>query len=1024
MNINIDSPNNNIERLAADTERSRQKVQTKLGSFKGKRAVWWAGVKHRMPKWAATHIERHKILEKAVNEMRAAGQEEEIPEIAIRSLSESKEVMKKLAKKVDYPSYLRAISPETTTVDEGRLLTTETGKPIQKSQSEWHLNLGLLMNAYNQTKDPVIKKKIQFLALNYLAKAAPTDLSGLGLSSDNTVIKQLEEMFQFGANPDIPYHRETSVYESGIHSQLRSILSRDPSVIGSHTYLTDSTDYEDLLPLFYTVMHISKKEPVEEVIQSQQPEIEGMVQAEETEQAQEAEPVAETEQAQEAEPVVEAEQTHALNIDHLTEGWTNTFESAIVDHFQRNPDDPFNTYMSSVIIADLTSLIGEDIQTNRDPTKEATFSTKITTIKEGIETAIDQAILNIKEKHPELCQTPEDEQKIRVFLKFHITCICRTEINDIAVLKPIQIFNNPSHFLLPEGITDFLNLNDSSSLSLARKIIGDSDALRNQRTTEFVNISGIRLGGVSGRQKIFNFMDLSEYLRTFSEQSQMTEYVVRGKNVEAFKKDEVTTSVLFQRFKTTMNNEELVADKPQVAILGKATADIFEGLMTETSDEKWADLNADPGTRMILQQSLFRFMIHINDAERNIGDFTKFSLAIELAQSEIATILAITSPFKEEDFQDIYRARLDIVPDQFKDKVKAGVTKSAMNTFTGINAAVREINPALERAHGKGAYFEEVGYLGENKTTQDILNNSEIKSIDLYIGEFHHNIDIHMDHDHYTPGAVGAEIKQLLDQKKDTKHLTVAIDCTIDFINSPHAKALLEEFSKEIEDGKLNFVFFRSGQKFDMLGVDNYYGSSFWMVNNGGTQWKSFDRLTTSDAHKTDSLSMQWFCLANKYAPKSLDDYRGRIFANARSILNQVPADFKSGGQYADRIRVSTVDEEMQPSFIDIKILHPNCANISEKMKERLAERFAKAKAKVHARSSFGFAHANLNIIADGYGDGGPRNVRINPGLNPEENQIILDFIQLDIPAILQEFPISQGEPAAPAEGAEPTGQA
>ncbi len=407
---------------------------------------------------------------------------------------------------------------------------------------------------------------------------------------------------------------------------------------------------------------------------------------------------------------------------------------------------------------------------------------------------------------------------------------------------------------------------------------------------------------------------------------------------------------------------------------------------------------------MILQQSLFREMQHLAAAENNTGDFTKFAGAIELAQSEIATILALTSPFKEGDFQKIYQAQLDIVPKQFKDNVKAGVAKSAMNTFAGVNAAVQQMSPSLERVHGAGAYFEEISFLGENKTTREVLDNPDVSSVDLYVGEFHHNINIHIDTDSYKAGAVKDEIRQILDQKKGTKHLTVAVDVTIDFVNSPKAKELLEEFSEEIEDGMLNFVFFRSGQKFDMFGMDNYYGGPFWMVNNGGEQWKGFDQLTTSDTHKTDPLSMQWFCLANKYAPQALDDYRGQIFNNARNIIKDIPADFTKGGEIAKQVRVSTVDDDMEASFIDIKVLHPKCGAVVGKMKQRLAQRFADAGVKMHERSSFGFYHANWNVIPAYHDDEGLRNVRINPGLNPEENQIILDFIKEDIPAILTEM--------------------
>jgi hypothetical protein len=41
--------------------------------------------------------------------------------------------------------------------------------------------------------------------------------------------------------------------------------------------------------------------------------------------------------------------------------------------------------------------------------------------------------------------------------------------------------------------------------------------------------------------------------------------------------------------------------------------------------------------------------------------------------------------------------------------------------------------------------------------------------------------------------------------------MTVAIDCTIDKYHSENVKELLQAFEKEVKEGKLNFVFFRSG---------------------------------------------------------------------------------------------------------------------------------------------------------------------------------------------------------------------
>jgi len=353
----------------------------------------------------------------------------------------------------------------------------------------------------------------------------------------------------------------------------------------------------------------------------------------------------------------------------------------------------------------------------------------------------------------------------------------------------------------------------------------------------------------------------------------------------------------------------------------------------------------------------------------------------------MATLLALTSPFKEDEFAKIYVEQLDFVPNELRGYAKVGVTKSAMNAFAGINAAVKSVQPEMQRAYGEGSYFEEVGFIGSNRSAQEVMQNPSIERVDLYVGEFNHNINVDPSHSHYTPGDIQGDVASLLQAKPKTEHLTVAVDCTIDFIHSDKAKQLLERFSKEIKEGKLNFVFFRSGQKFDMLGMDNYYGGAFFMINNGAEYWKGFDDLLSRDSFKTDSLSQQWFCLINQCAPQATDAYRKQIFDNTRMILSQMPEVLKPGNN--DEVRISTVAQGMDPCFIDIKLTGKKIK--SWDIEELLYPKFIEHQAKIHFRGSFGFYHANVNFIN---GPGGKVNVRINPGLNPEEVQYIVDFLK------------------------------
>ncbi len=966
MNLSNNNPtvNQNIralQQLASQVDESGAKVRKSLSSIWGRFAIWLESKRGKIPKWAAKHIEMHNQLKKAVNEMKAKGEEDKIPTDVVKTLKESKAVVGKLANKVKYSAFLKSFLQETASVDQHGLLTGEKGVKLKKSETEWHLNLGLLMNVHSRTKDSAMKKQIEFLALNYLAKAAPANIFATGLDSETTA--KLEDMFQFGLMREaFSYHRESPVFERYMTQAIDDAFAKESR---GQFWLTDTTNFEELLPMLFNVVDTPK----------------------------------------------------VANVSDLVDGWSDGFANALTEHLENKPEDSLFNFIDPPLLFDLTPLLDAIIKTDGDAEKEQIFADKKQEIEQAFEKAVDKAIDKLKQKKPALVKTPDDEQKIRVYLKANVSCICRIELKagdekeGIGVLKNIGFFVDSDHYKLPESMfisgkeVSFLNwkMKGKTSDRFAKNILSDKDPKQRKDFVDFVNLTGIRIGGVRGREKVFNFMSMKEFFEKMELHYSQIEYAVHGKNVEAFtEKDKIANTKLFKRLKSNMEDPKLSENKPHITILGKATVGLLEGLMDEISEEKWKDLNENPDTRMILQQSLFRIMQHLAAAENHTDDFTQFSQAIELAHCEMATILSLASPFKEGDFQKIYKAKLTIVPENLRKNLKVGVNKSAMNTFAGINAAVQKLNSKPEKVYGENSYFEAVAFIGDNRSTCDVVGNKDINSVDLYAGEFNHNVNISMDHDHYLAGAVINDVELLLKEKVDTKHLTVAIDVTIDFVNSPKAEELLKHFSKEIEDGKLNFVFFRSGQKFDMLGMDNYYGAPFWMVNNGGDQWKGFDKLTTSDAYKTDPVSVQWFCLVNKYASQALDDYRRQIFKNARTILDDVPDELKPGASTDQQIRISTVADDMEPAFIDIKILNDLPAITENRLEKLLLAKFAEKGLKIHSKASFGFYHPNINVI-NSKEDRTPRNFRINPGLNAEENQIIIDFLK-EIPKLLNQI--------------------
>jgi len=631
---------------------------------------------------------------------------------------------------------------------------------------------------------------------------------------------------------------------------------------------------------------------------------------------------------------------------------------AVVDHLKRNLENPFKHPIGASFLFDLSTTLSASIETEGFKGKEEIFKAELKQTKQKINQIIDLAISELEESHPELCQTRRRKRRLKQFIQNNCTCIAHVKKGNKAGIKVLPVFADLS----------------------GKRILKTHTAL-----LDFIDYTGVYIGAMNLRRQV---------LDSFSVRKDIS-YAPKGLNALYFKnKSDLTELALFKRLKEKLSSKELQQNKPHLVILGKATLQILDGLFREMRDDQWKSLNQDPATREIIQFSLYKIKEHLANAELWMHDYKKYAQEMEFVHAEIATLLELAPIFLEEDFSQIYLDQLKEVPAGLKEYIQAGLGKTAVNTFAGINAAIASKISKPTHLHGTGFYFEQAAFLRNDQLFEKALNDPKIKKVDLYACQFSPNIEILADHTHYSLSKIANDVQRLLNAKPETEHLTVAVDCTIDHFNSSKVHNLLQSFEKEIKEGKLNFVFFRSGQKFDMLGMDNYYGSPFYIVNNRSAYWDSFKILTENKCHKTDSLSLQWFCLSNRYAGDLLDCYRRQIFNNTREILDNVPDTLKPHANNIKRgVRVNTEGRQMDPCFIDIKVSGKFHKQRSAILLGLFYKKCLEKGVKTHTRASFGFYHANCIIITIN-AIKGSSTIRINPGLNPEENPVIIDYLK------------------------------
>lgn len=899
VDINYNSLNRQLYLAAGDAEDASQAAKVYLeGNALTHLWIWIQMEVGVMPQWAENQIIATKKLEDAIVNCQKVGIE--IPDDVSQDLSECREIVREISDKVDAVAFneLMKIDRQVVQGSSGLLSGARPSDKIAEHEFEWHVNFGLMMLAYRRAQSPELKKEINFLILNYLAKAAPISFERLEhVLGNQKGMRESQDKFNLGYFVDHGYHREKSVFTDLFRVKLLKDYAH--TLAEQFLFTLDTTKIEHLFPVKFHLVPLLKKEAVSQI------------------------------------------------------------KEIVLKHFQDHLEDHFDTVLQKQILFDLTAVLSEWMVTCGEMDKQLEFDVKVAEVKSFLNDVIGEVVKEITSENPKILKTVESENSLVDFIKENILAVSFSSHKGIDAIVPIPVLGRS-----PVDLGNFLNL------------------------------TGLRMGGVSSRMKIHELFTLDELLG--GTDLKMAEYSVPGvQDVIYYPQfDQVTETHVFRRFEEHMSSVLSVDGYSAYGILGKTTVDLIQGLRNEITDEAWLALNRDPvdledpqksdhlARRMILQTSLFRLLQGLAEAESSTHDFIKFTNAIELVHCEIATLLELTLPFQADDFQDIYKQQLSFVPADFQDTIIAGVTKSAMNTFAGVCSAVMSTVKDSQFAHGQDSYFEQVYVVGENTRIDKIFKDPAITKVDLYIGEFNHNINPNRDYHHYTAGSVIEDVEKLLKNKK-SEHLTVALDSTIDLVNSRKAKELLTRFHDEIERGELNLIIFRSGQKFEMLGMDNYYGSPFYMVNNGKAQWDAFKALRTEEAYQTDPLSIQWFCLVNKYAPSMLDLYRSAIISNSRNLLDRVPEELKSAGS---PLRISTVDSEMSPAFLDLKIV--DLRYIDKYIVEEIFYKKMIAEGrKVHSRGSFGFYHPNFNFID-------ATTLRINPGLDPKDNEIIVEVLK------------------------------
>lgn len=640
--------------------------------------------------------------------------------------------------------------------------------------------------------------------------------------------------------------------------------------------------------------------------------------------------------------------------------WEEQLYASLKDHIAKykNPQSALKHALEKNILFDMTEHFSDLIKTEGNKAKEEEFDTQFQTFQTRIRFAMTRVIKKISEEQFNDEALQKNFTKVaEKFIWDNTTFINRIEVG--------------------EGSD---KMGGMKVMPVLRKFKKKGDIVKKQAVlVDFVHHTGIYISAMKARKHLYDVFAIGKFIH----------YAGTGrKKVSYFEnKEKITEMQVLKRLKSEFASDAFKAEKPHLAILGDATMKLFNGLLSEISDEQWTKINGNDARREILNSTIVSILNKFTTASSQKNDYNQFALSMELIQADLATLLELFRPFKEEDFESIYLSKLEIIPDGLKEYATAGLTRTATNTFAGVYSAVLEANPNAVVANGMGLYYEQASLM-PMKSFDQLMEDPAVKEINFYACQFNPSFEIRPEVTGYKANDIASDIKKIFDQKPDTKNLTVLIDCTIDYNNSEKVQSLLSSLQEEIQSGKLNIIFTKSGQKLDMLGMDNYFGSPSYMINNGDEKWDKMNAIYSDPGFKSDPLSLQWFCISNKYASDQIEQYRGAIFNNSKKILSECQSLF-TNKRHPQEISISSVDAKYDASFIDLKIRGVGHSHKAKAFLENFYQTMSKHGYKVNRKASFGFFHTNTMWITEG----NCSSIRINPGLSAEENEVIIKLL-------------------------------
>ena len=403
------------------------------------------------------------------------------------------------------------------------------------------------------------------------------------------------------------------------------------------------------------------------------------------------------------------------------------------------------------------------------------------------------------------------------------------------------------------------------------------------------------------------------------------------------------------------------------AVQAGALVKLLDGLAGKHIEQAFAS----KGLEGLFQWVCNRLIVFMKRALAASDSMMAFLNELHLIHEELATLLAISAPYQQADFERAMNAGDAPLPKGWPSTLapQHRIKNGGMACIQAIYEAcctqkqVASAEPVRVLTQ-KGLYYEVKKMLPPEAADWADSGGQPSCPADLVFCEFHHGMEFSRTAAYHCENLI-EEIDGLFDRGLAGAHLSVAIDITLGLVScSTEISEFLSHNRSRIEAGQLNVVIHRSAQKYDMLGWDNYCGG-FLSVINQGASFEAFNAEMATPANDVYDLNFQGLTHLQCHAQTELAIYRSNCVQRARRLNDpHDPVGFPVRMHYepdSHRFFQVVPNSDPQTGFVHLVCKHPwNQDSLMMKALGTKALESPNSFPLQIGRGGFGFNHTNF----------------------------------------------------------------